>query len=62
MNGYICFYKGKQFEIFADTPYEAQKQVEAQIRKTSRAKVKGYEISVILAEKDGKQVTHTPDF
>ena len=53
MNGYIGFYKGKKFETQANTSYEAQKKI------ASENKIKkAYEITIVLAEKDGKQVTH----
>ncbi|MCK9593831.1 MAG: hypothetical protein M0Q91_17665 [Methanoregula sp.] len=57
MNGYICFYKGKKFEVYADSTYEAQKKcaVDNKIKKS-------YEITVVLAEKNGEQVTHIPGF
>ena len=55
LNGYIAFYKGKKMEVEAKTSYEAQ-QIAA---KAFKAK-KPYEVSVVLAEKDGKQVTHAP--
>lgn len=57
MNGYICFYKGKRIEVYADTTYEAQLKA----AKVFKAK-KSYEVSVTLAEVDGNQVIHTPDF
>ena len=56
-NGYIARYKGKRVEVMADTQYEAQ-QIAA---KHFRAR-KPYEVSVMLAEKGGKQVTHMPLF
>ena len=59
MNGYICFYKGNQFEIHAKTTYEAQVKC-AKDNKIPDSK--RYLISVALAEKNGEQVTHTPDF
>lgn len=57
MNGYVCFWRNNRFEIYADTTYEAQKicAMENKIKKP-------YEISVVLAEKDGKQITHIPTF
>jgi N-methylhydantoinase B/oxoprolinase/acetone carboxylase alpha subunit len=57
MNGYICLYKGKTFEVYADSTFEAQKKcaIDNNIKKRS-------EISVMLAEKDGVQVTHIPLF
>jgi hypothetical protein len=57
MNGYIAFYKGKKTEVYAATSYEAQQKA-AQV---FRAK-KSYDVTVVLAEKAGAQVTHTPDF
>lgn len=55
MNGYICFYRGKQFEVYADTSYEAHQKC----AKEQRIK-KSYEITVYLAEKKGEPVVHHP--
>lgn len=53
MNGYVYFHKGKRYEIYADTSYGAQ------IKCAEQNKIKKcYEITVVLAEKDGEQVTH----
>jgi hypothetical protein len=57
MNGYIAFYKGKRIEVYANTSYEAQVKAAAELK----AK-KSYEVTVVLAERNGEQVTHTPDF
>jgi hypothetical protein len=57
MNGYKAFYRGRQCEVMADTSYAAQLQA----AKILGAK-KTHEVTVMLCEKDGKQVTHTPDF
>lgn len=57
MNGYKAFYKGKSIEIHANTSYEAQ-QVAA---KQFKAK-KSYDVTVVLCEKAGEQVVHTPTF
>jgi len=57
MNGYVCFYKGKRFEIYADSSYAAQKKCAEQHRIK-----KSYDITVVLAEKNGEQVTHKPLF
>jgi len=54
MNGYIGFYKGKQYEVEAETSFEAR----TKIVKSLKVK-KDYEITVLLAEKNGEQVTHT---
>ena len=53
MNGYIAFYKGKQIEVLAETSYKAQ-QLAAHTFKAKRS----YDVTVMLAEKDGEQVTH----
>lgn len=55
MNGYIAFYKGKKIEVHAQTSLEAQEEA----AKRFRAR-KAYEVTVVLAEKDGDQVTHSP--
>lgn len=54
MNGYKCFYKGKTIEVYANTSYEAQKLAAAQFK----AK-KSYDVTVVLCEKQGKQVAHS---
>lgn len=56
-NGYKAFYKGKQIDVWADTSYQAQLKA-AEIFKAK----KSYQVDVILCEKEGEQVTHTPDF
>lgn len=53
MNGYIAFYRGKQIEVYAATSYEAQQKAAAMFKAR-----KSYEVTVMLAEKDDKQVTH----
>ena len=53
MNGYVCFYKGKRLEVYAETSYDAQKKA----AKEFKAK-KTWDISVTIAEKDGKQIEH----
>lgn len=55
-NGYICFYNGKKIEVTAQTSYSAQ-QIAA--RKMNVPAKKVHMISVKLAEKDGKPVTHS---
>jgi hypothetical protein len=54
MNGYIAFYRGKQVEVYAASSYEAQTKAAAMFK----AK-KSYEVTVMLAERDGEQVVHT---
>jgi len=53
----MAFYKGKKTEVYAASSYEAQQKA-AQVFKVK----KSYDVTVVLAEKDGKQVMHTPDF
>jgi hypothetical protein len=60
VNGYICFYRGERHEVHADTPLKAQEAVRVIVQKKyPRRKVKGWDISVNLAEVNGEQVTHT---
>lgn len=57
MNKYKVFYKGREETIEANTTYEAQ------IKYADKYKVKkSYEITVILLEKQGKEVIHEPLF
>ena len=57
MNGYVALYKGKRYEVEAETTYQAQGLAARHFGvKSSRA----YTVTVVLAEKDGKQVVHTP--
>ncbi len=56
MNGYVAFYKGKRIEVYADTSYKAQQKA-AEIFKVKPNKA--YQVTVVLAEVDGKQVVHT---
>jgi len=53
MNGYVGFYKSKRAEVYADTIYQAQLKLAAMFK----AK-KSWEVHVVLAEKNGEQVTH----
>ena len=57
MNGYVCFYKDKRVEVYANTSYQAQQKA-AQALKVRDSQA--YNITVILAEKDGETVTHIP--
>ena len=57
MNGYVAIWKGKRIEVYADSTYEAQQKAQKEFGKRCK---KGYEIAVVLAEKDGKEVTHLP--
>jgi len=55
MNGYFGFYKNKRFECFANSSYHAQQQMAKE-----HGIKKSFEITVVLAEKDGKQTVHNP--
>jgi predicted Fe-Mo cluster-binding NifX family protein len=57
MNGYKCFYRGKSVEVYAENKLQAQEKA----AKLLKAK-KHYDVTVVLCEKDGEQVTHTADF
>ena len=59
MNGYVGFYKGKRAECEAETKYEAQQKLTAIFKQMTRRNVKGHDIAIELAEKDGEQVSHT---
>lgn len=59
MNGYIAFYKSKTGEVHANTSYEAQVKYATENKIPDK---KRYLVTVVLAEKDGVQVTHVPDF
>lgn len=54
MNGYIALWRGKRTEVYASTSYEAQTKA-AQVFKARHQ----HEVTVVLAEKDGKPVTHS---
>ena len=62
MNGYIAIYNGTKKEIFADSSYKAQQLAQIEFQKGTRKEIKGYDIIVVLCEKEGKEITHTPDF
>jgi hypothetical protein len=64
MNGYICIYYEKRFEVKAKTSYEALTKA---LEHFNPPKSRRYQVSVHLAEsydKDGNviPVVHTPDF
>lgn len=54
MNGYICFYKNRKVEVYANTTYEAQQKAAQQF-----GAKRGYEVTVMLAEKNGEPVVHS---
>ena len=61
MNGYVCFWNRKQIDVYAETPYEAQQKAVKIFQKVAgRKKIKTWDIAAVLAELDGKPVTHLP--
>lgn len=55
MNGYIAFYRSEKIEVYAETSFQTQQEAAKKLKAR-----KSYEVTVVLAEKDGKQVVHTP--
>ena len=55
MNGYVCFYNGKRWECYASSMFAAKEKAVAYFKPP---KSKRHMVSVVLAEKDGKQVVH----
>lgn len=56
MNGYIAFYDGKKYELHAESMISAKEIATAYFKPP---KSKRHMVSVVLAEKDGKPVTHS---
>ena len=56
MNGYVCFYDGKRWECYANSMFAAKEKAVAHFKPP---KSKQHMVSVVLAEKDGKQVEHS---
>lgn len=54
MNGYKAFYRGRTIEVYAKTSYEAQQLAAKQFGAR-----KSYEVTIIICEKNGEQVTHS---
>ena len=52
---YIAFYRGKEIQVQALSSYDAQR-IAAEKFKARKA----YEVTVILAAKNGEPVTHDP--
>ena len=57
MNGYICTYKNKQIEVYADSTYQAQCKAALVFKPKEQ-----YEIDVYLCELNSQQVQHMADF
>ena len=58
MNGYVAFWNGQQCEVYADSSYLAQAEAVVVFQKNTRKKVKSYDVTVVLAEKNNEQVVH----
>lgn len=58
MNGYICFYKEKQCEVYADTMFQARTKAAELLKVKPKDE---YKISVNLAELNGKAYIQTAD-
>ena len=57
---YICFWKGKRCEVRALRSFDAQELAAELFRKSTKQKVKTYDITVMLAEKeDGSPHVHS---
>ena len=56
MNGYVCFYDGKRWECHASSMFDAKEKA---VDHFKPPKSKRHMVSVVLAEKDGKQVEHS---
>ncbi len=56
MNGYIGFHNGKEYEVYAETPFEAQKKLAKQLGVPDN---KSWQVAVMIAEKNGEPVIHS---
>ena len=63
MNKYGAIYGGKEYEVMADTLYQAQEKAREYFQgQFPRRKVKGYEVTIALLELDGKEYIHSTAF
>jgi hypothetical protein len=62
MNGYVCFWNGKRAEVSAETVLSARSAAVGVFQTGTRKKVREFEVTAVLAEKDGEQVVHRPSF
>ena len=59
MHTYGALWQGHELEIHASTTYEAQQKAVIEFQKVAgRRKVKGYQISVMLLQHNGRDVVH----
>lgn len=61
MNGYVAFWNGQRCEVYADSSYVAQAEAVVVFQNNTRKKVKSYDVTVVLAEKNNEQVVHVFD-
>lgn len=59
LNGYVCFYNGQRYEVYAPDLYQAKVRA---IHHFKAPKKKEHMISVVLCELAGRQVTTTLDY
>ena len=64
MNGYVCFWEDQKVELRANSSLQARGMAAAVLtgRTWHRGPRKAHEITVVLAEKAGTPVTHSPTF
>lgn len=55
--GYLCFYKNRRMEVYASSIYAAQL-----IAAKHLGAKKSWEVTVMLAERNGEVVVHKPTF
>jgi hypothetical protein len=53
------FLGSKRFEVYADTLLDARDKAVAAAQATTRKKVKPWDVTAVLAEMNGEQVTHS---
>ena len=57
MNGYLAFYNGHQMEVYAERLIDAKDKAVAAFKPP---KSKRHMVSVVLCEKEGEVVVHSP--
>ena len=57
MNGYIAFFNGRQYVLYAASLYDAKLKAVAFFKPR---KSQAHMVTVVLAESNGKPVVHTP--
>jgi hypothetical protein len=57
--GYVCFFNTERHELYAKSLWDAKQKAIAFFKPKRKDE---HMVSVLLAEKDGKPVTHVADF